>query len=111
MEPFWPHFVQQCVDWLIPFSCGGLAGWTARTVRQLAALKNGMQDLLRAQLINIHSKTVAIGLPVPVDMKEEADRVYESYHALGGNGTGTRLHDAIMSAPMESETINEERNA
>lgn len=98
MEPFWPHFVQQCVDWIIPFGCGGLMGWTARTVRQLAALRDGMQDLLRAQLIHIHSTTVALGLPVPVDMKEEADRIYQSYHALGGNGTGTRLHDEIMSA-------------
>ena len=82
-----------------------LAGWTARTVRQLAALKNGMQDLLRAQLINIHSSTVAMGLPVPVDMKEEADRVYTSYHALGGNGTGTRLHDEIMSAHVKDDNL------
>ena len=65
MEPLWPHLIQQCVDWLIPFGCGGLAGWTARTVRQLAALKTGMQDLLRAQLIQIHGSTVAVGRPVP----------------------------------------------
>lgn len=105
MEPLWPHLIQQCVDWLIPFGCGGLAGWTARTVRQLAALKTGMQDLLRAQLIQIHGSTVAVGRPVPVDLKEEADRVYESYHALGGNGTGTRLHDEIMSAHVKGENM------
>lgn len=64
-----------------------------------------MQDLLRAQLIHIHSTTVAAGLPVPVDLKEEADRVYESYHALGGNGTGTRLHDEIMSAHVKDDNL------
>lgn len=105
MEPFLPHIIQECVDWLIPFGCGGLAGWTARTVRQLAALKTGMQDLLRAQLIQIHGSTVALGRPVPVDLKEEADRVYQSYHALGGNGTGTRLHDEIMSAHVKDENL------
>ncbi|WP_152356314.1 hypothetical protein [Bifidobacterium apri] len=82
-----------------------MAGWTARTVRQLAALKTGMQDLLRAQLIQIHGSTVAVGRPVPVDLKEEADRVYQSYHALGGNGTGTRLHDEIMSAHVKDDNL------
>ena len=35
---------------------------------------------------------------MPYDAKERADSVYAVYHALGGNGTGTHVHEELMSA-------------
>lgn len=29
---------------------------------------------------------------------DEADDAYDAYSALGGNGTGTKMHDEIMAA-------------
>lgn len=31
--------------------------------------------------------------------RDEAERVYQAYHKLGGNGTGTELHRKIMALP------------
>lgn len=64
---------------------------------QQEALKGGMTALLRWELIGIHKEYVIGKGFVPLEVKEQADDVYVHYHALGGNGTGTRLHDEIMN--------------
>ena len=90
------------VQVLVPSILGVLAGWTATrwhgARRRESAMQDGMRILLRARLIDIHERYVEQGEACPVDAKEEADEAYHAYHALGGNGTGTHLHDEIMSA-------------
>jgi hypothetical protein len=78
-------------------------GFLATTWRSNHFLKKGVEALLRQQLISIHRCTVAKGLPVPYDLKQQADSLYEAYHGLGGNGVGTQLHDEIMDAHVERE--------
>lgn len=63
-----------------------------------AALMAGMRELMRTQLYEMHREYVVGGAPMPYDEKERADSVYEIYHALGGNGMGTHIHDELMSA-------------
>lgn len=62
------------------------------------AMRDGMLALLRQQLVDYHRDYVASGRACPVTIKEQATEVYEAYHALGGNGTGTRLWEEIMDA-------------
>lgn len=62
------------------------------------AMEQGMVTLLRQQLVDYHRDYVASGRACPVTIKEQATEVYEAYHALGGNGTGTRLWEEIMGA-------------
>lgn len=63
-----------------------------------AALMAGMRELMRDQLQKMHKRYVVEGAPMPYDEKERADSVYRVYHALGGNGTGTHVHDELMAA-------------
>lgn len=83
------------------FSAG--LGFLATSWKSGRALRRGVEALLRQKLIDIHHATVAQGLPVPYDLKQQADSLYEAYHGLGGNGVGTQLHDEIMDAHVERE--------
>ena len=38
---------------------------------------------------------------VPVRFQEEMDSLYQAYHGLGFNNTGTKIHDEIMAKPTK----------
>lgn len=107
------------MDWLTV--CGWLAGpvvtavigWLAASLRaarkrsaehdqrrdaEHAALIAGMRELMRRELYDMHRRYVVDGQPMPYDEKERSDSVYRVYHSLGGNGTGTHVHDELMAA-------------
>lgn len=67
------------------------------------AMEQGMRALLRQQLISYHDVYVASGKPCPVSVKEQATSVYQAYHALGGNGTGTQLYQEIMEQHVKED--------
>lgn len=97
--------VRQAVQWLVPAMCGGAAMLVAVAWRYGRAVVHGLRVLLRAEIIRIHREYVQTGRPVPVEVMDEADDAYSAYSALGGNGTGTKMHDEIMAAhngPMET---------
>lgn len=83
--------------------CAALFGALATQAKQLRrsdkAMREGMRTLLRQQLVNLHHRYVVKAEPCPIEIKEQSTRIYEAYHALGGNGTGTRLYKEIMSLP------------
>lgn len=93
------------LGWLLAPVCSALVAYIVAAKRagreRNAALENGMRVLLRQQLVDYHRLYVASGEPCPVSIKEQATRVYEAYHALGGNGTGTQLWEEIMRAHVE----------
>ena len=35
---------------------------------------------------------------MPYEEKEREESVYDVYHALGGNGTGTHIHNELQAA-------------
>ena len=59
------------------------------------ALRNGVQALLRAELIRSGEKYL-LQKWVPIYAKDAFDKSYLSYHALGANGTMDELHDKVM---------------
>lgn len=69
-------------------------------VKREKALDEGVQSLLRNQLIEYHDKYVSRGY-CPIYVKESARRSYEAYHELGGNGVVTKLFEDIMALPEE----------
>lgn len=93
------------LGWVLSPICallvGALAGYAKAAKKTDKAMRDGMRVLLRQQLVDYHRAYVANGGPCPVTIKEQATEVYEAYHALGGNGTGTRLWDEIMAAHVE----------
>ncbi len=69
-------------------------------------IENGLQSLLRAEIIRSHEKYMDREY-CPVYAREALTRIYESYHALGGNGTMTELYKQVMALPTDKEVHNE----
>lgn len=63
-----------------------------------AALMAGMREMMRRELYDMHTRYVVEGLPMPYEEKEREESVYDVYHALGGNGTGTHIHNELQAA-------------
>lgn len=105
--------IEKLLGWVMPVVLSALVGSLITKVRAMEqrdrerdeeaervakAQQRGMVALLRAQLIDMHERYVESGDPCPVSVKEQATSIYQPYHELGGNGTGTRLYDEIMEA-------------
>ena len=56
--------------------------------------------LQRMSLVDAHSKYMAEGA-MNVDAKRSMEDLYASYHDLGGNGIGTKLHDDMIHLPEQ----------
>ena len=70
-------------------------------------IESGLQSLLRAEIIRSHEKYMDKGF-CPVYAREALTRIYESYHALGGNGTMTELYKQVMALPTDKEDSHED---
>lgn len=90
--------------WVFAPLCSGLVGYMLAVLTSMRkrnkshdkAMEQGMRALLRQQLIDYHAEYVAAGSACPVRVKEQATSVYNAYHSLGGNGTGTQLYQEIL---------------
>ena len=85
-------------------SAGLLAGFKMVSTRlkklkaESDAQREGMQALLRDRVISAYDKYVARGY-ILVRELENVMAMYDAYHALGGNGTITRLVDELKELP------------
>lgn len=70
------------------------------------AIQDGVQALLRDRIIwaynHYQDKTYC-----PIYAKENAKRMYDAYHALGGNDVATQLKDKLIHMPEEAEREEE----
>ena len=64
------------------------------------ALVDGVQALLRDRIIQAHNHYAEKGY-IPVYGMENVLAMYDAYHALGGNGTVTKLVDDLRELPTE----------
>ena len=97
------------VKWLVPFVCGGtvsalgvLASYIRSQHKKEKALANGVQCLLRAEIIRSYDKYTERGY-CPLYAKEALTRAYGSYHKLGGNDVATDLYQKMMRLPSEEK--------
>ena len=67
-----------------------------------AAIENGLQSMLRAEIIRQHDKHTERHY-CPLYAKEAMVKVYDAYHALGGNGMMTRFYNEIIALPEEPQ--------
>lgn len=54
------------------------------------SLENGLRALLKDRIISIHEEATQAGYITYAEL-ERAQYIYNAYHGLGGNGTGTAL--------------------
>lgn len=99
--------VEKIISWAIPFVLGGiitgLIAYIKAMRRRDTALEDGVQCLLRAEIIRMHDKYTARGY-CPIYAKESLKRAYNSYHTLGGNDVATGLYEDTMNLPTEPKT-------
>lgn len=96
--------IEEIMKWAVPFICGGIATWCITLLKSRrkyeSAFADGMQCLLRDEIIHKHEKYMERGI-CPIYAKESLRREYEAYHALGGNDVATRLYEEVMELPTE----------
>lgn len=98
------------VDWLVPFICGGVATVLGLMWRWGKAMVNGLRELLLCQLEDLRREMVIEHDGVAdEDLKSRSQRLYDSYHSLGGNGHGTSLNNDIQSAPIATTVLTHDR--
>ena len=71
---------------------------------KIQSANNGLQALLRAQMINDYNKWDGKGY-APIYARENFENCYIQYHALGGNGVMTDLHDKFMDLPTNKSEV------
>lgn len=65
------------------------------------AVAQGVQALLRNEVIRIYNHSIDRGGICPIYERESVMSMYGAYHALGGNGTITELVDKLQKMPTE----------
>lgn len=100
------------IKWIVPFLCGGTVSIASVAISSLKsrnkrshAIENGLQCLLRAEIIRSFEKYDDRGY-CPLYAKEALKREYDSYHDLGGNDVATDLYKKMMA--MQTEPSKEE---
>lgn len=77
-----------------------------KEVKEQAAIEEGVRVLLHDRLYNVHQYYLEQGYIYPADLKN-VEHIYNAYHLLGGNGTGTSLYTEMTNLPKKrkKETI------
>lgn len=90
------------------------AAWAAiwrkqqRLCRRYQALNDGMRCLLRAEIIRDHAHYLDKGY-IPVYAMENVLESYAAYHALGGNGTITKMVEELRRFPTRKGVVEPDR--
>ena len=95
-------------QWLCLFSVPALLGAVFKYFynqnkdrkEELAALKLGVQALLRAQLINDYNKWTEKRY-APIYARQNFENCWTQYHALGANGVMDDIHAKFLELPTE----------
>ena len=90
------------LKWVVPFLCGAAVTVAGTMILRLKAIKNGLQCLLRAEIIRAYDKYKERG-KCPLYAKEAITRAYKAYHALGGNDVATELYHEIIEFPIDNK--------
>lgn len=64
-----------------------------------AAVKAGLQALLRSQMISDYNKWEERGF-APIYARENFENCWEQYHSLGVNGVMDDLHNKFLELPV-----------
>lgn len=68
------------------------------------AIKEGVLALLHDRLYQGCKYYIHVGQIADDEMKN-MEYLYNGYHALGGNGTGTELYERIKKLPLKEDQI------
>lgn len=101
---YWVQFAFGAIITAIGGWCAHLNSSIKQRREEQEALKTAMVAILHDRLFQICNNYLALGY-IPVDKSEDildnAKIVYEAYHTLGGNGTGTDVYNKFKSLKIK----------
>lgn len=90
-------------QWLCLFSVPAILATLFKLLfTQIAAIKRGLQALLRAQLIAEYNKWSEKGY-APIYARQNFENCWHQYHALGANGVIDDIHTKFFELPTEDD--------
>lgn len=110
------------LKWAVPFCCSAVVTWAVTYAKminkknkelkelrdnKIETLADGVQCLLRAEIIRNHDKYLDRGY-CPIYAKEALKRAYAAYHDLHGNDVATQLYNQTMALPTEAKEGEEQ---
>lgn len=102
----WEFVAKYWLEFVFGLIVTGLTAGVTRINKRLKAersrneaIENGVRDILRMQILDTYERCKAQG-SITVSRKDAIDSAYNSYHALGGNGTITQVHNELMGMPI-----------
>lgn len=102
----WEFIVKYWLEIVFGLIVSGLTAGVTRINKKLKeektrnqAIENGVRDILRMQILDTYERCKVAGT-ITVSRKDAIDSAYSSYHALGGNGTITQVHNELMGMPI-----------
>ncbi len=75
-----------------------------RRCTEQEAVKMGIQALLRDRIIEQYNKYMDKDY-IPIYAMDNVKAMYKEYHALGGNGTITKLYEELLELPHRKEDV------
>ena len=103
----WDFIVKYWLECLFGAIVAGLSAAYASLVKRFKAekaknqaIENGLRGILRIQILDTYDRCMADGRKISISRKDAIDSAYNSYHALGGNGTITQVHNELMTMPI-----------
>lgn len=103
--------IELILRWLVPFACAGIAGaafaYGKKARRETQSMRDGMQCLLRAEIIRQYEKWTERGY-CPIYAREALTTAYSAYHELGGNDVATELFHKTTALPTEKYKEDEQ---
>ena len=86
----------------LPILLGYIVWLLKRQKRDRDANSKGTMLLLRVQLIEYHDRYTTQG-EIPSYAYQNFVEMYEAYHALGGNGMVTKMHEEIEALHLKKK--------
>ena len=103
---WWEFVVKYWLEFAFGIIVAGLSTGMAKISKRLKdekvrneAIESGVRDILRMQILDTYERCKVAGT-ITVSRKDAIDSAYKSYHALGGNGTITHVHNELMEMPI-----------
>lgn len=94
--------IKYWVQWLFGLICAALLAGYRRLAKRVKAQEEERKAILHDRLYAECSRCLAQG-SIDTDAMRNLEYLYRSYHALGGNGTGTELYNRAKALPIRND--------
>lgn len=98
----WLTVLNTALTIILTSLCGYITWYLQKKFSDKSATAEALKVLLRKELRELYNEANSRGF-VTTDELDEYTKLYEAYHSLGGNGTGTILYNAFSRLPVKEE--------